>query len=352
MNGVRYGNLFLGAYESQPKSTVKEAYTSDIPEPPKVTIVNPTYPVYTVGTLYTSNPSTLTVAGDGTVWTYTIANNSIKSIAGSGTDRGTLLNVDGQGMNARFGGIGFFQVLEDGTIYLTSRIHGVVRRVRPDGYVERFFGKEDVNAYYVPGTPLASATLFYPTALYLDRSTNTLYITNTSQIVKVNLLTNAISSLSLSAGFNFSLGQIGLDSQKNVIGADVDRHIVFKVSPSGVCTVIAGQSGTSGYVDDTTPTNARFNQPTAVVVDSQDNIIVYDSGNLRFRKITPAGVVTTLAGNGTNGRTDGTGTGASFDIPTSHYLQLQIDQSDTIWIPFGFIRKLTSAGVVTTVFRY
>ena len=351
MNGVRYGNLFLGAYESSPRNTVREAYTSDIPEPPKVVLERPIYPVFFLGPIFSSNPATLTIASGGTIWTYTIATNSVKSIAGSGTNLAHATNIDGQGMNARFADIFSLEGTSDGTLYVLSRVWHIVRRISPTGYVERFFGTGAVQ-FFVPGSTFETGTLRYPGTLYLDRRTGSLYIGNPSEFVIVTS-SRTVSVRSLhSSVHRAAIGQFAVDSEQNIIAPDSTRHVIIKITPSGTVSIIAGGDQVSGYTDSSTATDARFNEPLGLVVDSQNNIIVYESGNRRFRKITPAGVVTTLAGNGTEGETDGTGAAATFNIPLAHYLQLQIDPADNVWIPFGRIRKMTPAGVVTTVYRH
>ena len=72
---------------------------------------------------------------------------------------------------------------------------------------------------------------------------------------------------------------------------------------------------TSGYTDGT-GTSAQFYYPTGVAVDGAGNVYVADYDNHRIRKITTSGVVSTLAGSGTYGYADGTGTSAQFDSPT------------------------------------
>jgi hypothetical protein len=84
------------------------------------------------------------------------------------------------------------------------------------------------------------------------------------------------------------------------------------VTPAGVVTTLAGLAGSFGSADGA-GTAARFNGPAGVAVDSAGNVYVADSGNGTIRKVTPTGVVTTLAGlAGSQGSADGTGSDARF----------------------------------------
>ncbi|NDJ12867.1 MAG: hypothetical protein EBY17_16990 [Acidobacteriia bacterium] len=147
------------------------------------------------------------------------------------------------------------------------------------------------------------------------------------------------------AAFNLPVG-IAIDKNGNVIVADRDNNAIRKVDPNGILTTIAGQAA-ADYLDGT-GTNAKFKNPCGVAVDSNNNIYVADTYNHRIRKITPEGVVTTLAGSGTNTFADGTGTGASFNQPYG----IAVYNDDVIIVAdYGNnrIRKVTSSGVVTTI---
>jgi streptogramin lyase len=115
-----------------------------------------------------------------------------------------------------------------------------------------------------------------------------------------------------------------------------------------VVTTIAGTSGTAGSADGTGAA-ASFSTPSGIDVDSAGNLYVTDAGNNTIRKVTPAGVVTTLAGTaGVTGNADGTGAAASFAFPFS----VAVDSTGILYVAdlvSGTIRKITPAGVVTTV---
>ena len=113
-----------------------------------------------------------------------------------------------------------------------------------------------------------------------------------------------------------------------------------------VSTFAGDPNGTGGSVDGT-GTAARFYSPVGITIDKNDNVFVTDGGNNKIRKITPAGVVTTLAGSGASGSADGTGTAATFNGPWG----IGVDASDNLYVcdvQNYKIRKVTQAGVVTT----
>jgi gliding motility-associated-like protein len=120
----------------------------------------------------------------------------------------------------------------------------------------------------------------------------------------------------------------------------------LEASPQDV-TTYAGIAGMSGYTDGAA-LSSRFNSPHGVCADKQGNVYVADRYNHRIRKITPSGTVSTLAGSGLPGSTDGTGTAASFNEPWS----LACDTIGNLYIADTKnykIRKVTQAGAVTTV---
>jgi len=121
------------------------------------------------------------------------------------------------------------------------------------------------------------------------------------------------------------------------------NHSVKRINPNGTITVIAG-TGVSGYVDGP-GTSAQFSTINGLVLDAAGNIYVGDTYNYAIRKITPAGVVSTLAGNGTAGYVDDIGAAARFNGPKG----IVIDAAGNLFAADGStIRKITPAAVVST----
>src|SRR5207302_8776748 len=141
---------------------------------------------------------------------------------------------------------------------------------------------------------------------------------------------------------------VATDGAGNVFVADTLNNTVRKVTSEGIVTTFAGMAGSAGSADGA-GSAARFDYPECVAVDGAGNVFVADTLNQTIRKITPTGEVTTLAGlAGSYGSADGAGSDARFNYPGS----VAVDGMGNVYVADAdnnTIRKVTSAGVVTTL---
>lgn len=142
---------------------------------------------------------------------------------------------------------------------------------------------------------------------------------------------------------------VAFDSEGNYYISSADVHKVFKVDVSGSITTIAG-TGSPGFSGDNgSATAAQMDSPLGIAVDDGGNIYIADGNNFRIRKVDPSGIISTVAGNGTNGfgGDGGPATSASF----SFVFGVAVDGVGNLFIADRFnnrIRKVNSSGMITT----
>lgn len=207
-----------------------------------------------------------------------------------------------------------------------------------------------------PGTV---ARFNLPIGVAADRAGN-LYVADTGnhaiRKIRPGGEVTSLAGLAGLAGANDGFGSaarfrspsgVTVDNAGNVYVADSGNHAIRKITPSGVVTTLAGLAGQPGAIDEVAGA-ARFNWPRAVAVDAASNLWVADSDNFTIRKIAPDGTVTTAAGAaGEPGSDDGAGSAARFAWPcgvaADHAGNLYVADSDN-----STIRKITPEGEVTT----
>ncbi|MBI3884990.1 MAG: heme-binding protein [Opitutae bacterium] len=148
------------------------------------------------------------------------------------------------------------------------------------------------------------------------------------------------------ATFSLPVG-VAQDAAGTLFVADALNNTIRRISPAGVVSTLAGSPGNAGDADGL-GSAARFNHPTGIAVDSAGNVFVADSINNLLRKISPAGAVSTLAGlSGVSGSADGAGAAALFNNPGG----LAVDSAGHLFVADtgnSTVRRVTPAGVVTT----
>ena len=171
--------------------------------------------------------------------------------------------------------------------------------------------------------------------------------TNVVTLVGVSLFPGSQNGNAIAARFNSPAG-LAVDAIGNVYVADEQNHAIRKITPLGDVSTFAGTIGTPGSRDDSN-LNAQFNRPLGMALDPGGDLFVADTRNHTIRKITPGGIVTTVAGlAGVSGTNNGVGTNALFNTPFG----LAVDSHTNIYVADTLnhaIRKITPDGTVTTL---
>ncbi|MGG1943808.1 NHL repeat-containing protein [Trinickia sp. NRRL B-1857] len=207
-------------------------------------------------------------------------------------------------------------------------------------------------------TTLAATTHFdFPNGLTVDASGNVYIADSGDNLIRKmdpngNVTTLAGSSTGgaangrgTAASFNFPTG-LAVDASGNVFVADMGNNLIRKIDPSGNVTTLAG-SGAQGSANGL-GTTASFKSPRGLALDASGNLYVADSGNNVIRKIDASGNVTTFAGSGAKGSVNAQGTAASFSAPSG----VSLDTSGNVYVADSgnnLIRKIDAAGNVTTL---
>lgn len=247
-----------------------------------------------------------------------------------------------------------------GNLYIVDLAASKVYRVAPDGRGTVFAGTGTI-AFYGDGGPAGSATLALPRGVALDGAGN-VYIADTSNH-RIRQVTRdgTISTIAGAGGPGF-LGDggpatlallntpsaVALDTRGNIYIADTGNQRIRRIDARGIITTIAGTDA-GGFGGDNGPaTAAALNRPQGVAVDQAGNVFIADTDNQRVRKISAAGVITTIAGLDPAAGDRGPGLLAKLSQPSG----LALDGNGSLFIADSGnqrIRKVTRDGTITTI---
>lgn len=309
-------------------------------------------------------PSAVAVTSDGTVVIADTENDTLRAMSASSAvttlagRAGRVNTTDGHGSDARFDDPYAAAADANGIVYVADRAAHVIRRVDTDGTVTTYAGTP--GSYGIDDGTAFNARFYSPSGVAVDSAGN-VYVADSGNSTVRKIAPGGIvttfaglgrergntDATGTQARFDQPFG-IAVDANGVVYVSDATANTIRKISPAGVVTTLAGRSGSSGSTDGA-GSAARFTVPYGIAVDSAGTVFVVDHGNHTIRKVTADGTVTTLAGTaGTAGAANGRGAAASFRYPSG----VAVDRTGTVFVADTdnhLIRAIGSDGEVTTV---
>ncbi len=249
-----------------------------------------------------------------------------------------------------------------GNIYFADKGNHAIRMIDASGIITTIAGRDSSFGFSGDNGPATAAFINSPTSIAFDAAGN-LYFTddgnnrirkiNTSGIITTIVGTGVAGNYgdngpATNAQLNHATGVVVNDTGAILI-ADANNHVIRMIDTAGKIHTLVGV-GRSGYSGDGGYANiATLNYPKGLALDAAGNLYIADNGNSVIRKVTPAGIISAYAGNGTNGYGGDGGYGyqAQLSTPT----EITIDASGDAYIAdFGnhVVRKVTRSGTIST----
>jgi gliding motility-associated-like protein len=302
-------------------------------------------------------PYGIVTDASGNIYVADAGNNQIKKITPGGivtvlAGSGTVGSADGPGASASFARPWGIAIDKQGNIYVADAGNNKIRKILPSGFVSTVAGSGARGSNNANGT---SATFNNPGGIAVDKAGNLYVVDSDNNLIRKIDLNGTVSIFAgngqyssidgtgTDAGFYNPHG-IAIDGNGYLFIADGNNRI-RKISPDAMVITFAGNN--SGHADGVGAA-ASFYFPNSIAIDSKGNLYIADTGNNLIRKIGPDGNTITIAGSGSIGSTDGTGTAATFNAP----IGITLDPAGNLFVtdaPDNKIRKITPGLLVGTL---
>src|SRR5690242_7127511 len=265
-------------------------------------------------------------------------------------------------LSAPLGKVDGIAVDTSGNVYASDPDNNLILKITRDGVVNIVAGNR-IAGFSGDGGPATSASIFAPGGVAVDAQGNIFFADTGNNRVRKVTPGGIISTVAGTGVYSFSgdggpainaalnvAAAVAVDASGNLFIVDRANARIRKVAPDGIITTFAG-NGTLGFSGDGgLATSAMLNQPGSVAVDSNGNLFITDESNCRVRKVTPQGIITTVAGNGSF-TTSGDG-GPALSAGINQPIGLTVDSAGRIYIvePLGNrVRRVSTDGTIATI---
>ncbi len=285
---------------------------------------------------------------------------NIYTYAGTGGNGNT--GDGGPATFAQIGGVVSVAVDGLGNVYLCDALNGRIRKIDINGIISTFAGG---GVSVSEGIAATATYIYFPLGITVDGAGNVYFIeTSNNQVRKINtsgIITTVAGAATTSGGFSGDGGpaisatlnhpyDLAIDATGNIYIADQNNNRIRMVNTSGIINTIAGYTFAPGFSGDGGPaTSAGLSSPKGVDVDASGNVYIADYNNYRIRKINTSGIISSIAGTGTNASTGDGNMGIASDILSP--INVKSDNLGNIYITESTtkIRQINSTGIITTV---
>lgn len=267
---------------------------------------------------------------------------------------GIIGSTDGNGNTSQFNLPTVVVLDNEENLIVVDRSNHKIRKITPSGIVSTLAGTGAIGS--TNGAAL-SATFRYPDGAIVDSNGNIFITDQSNHTIRKIDENGIVSTFAgdglagyldgngIATKFRYPAA-MAIDENDNLFIADWGNHCIRKITPLGVVSTYAGIGGNSGNIDGNTSV-AKFNGPTGLCFDNNGNLYVADYSNYKIRKVDTSGNVSTFCGNGVAGNIDGDAFTARFNKPAV----ITFDGIDTFYVTDDSnhnVRKVDLLGNVST----